>query len=191
MPGMPELRGVIIAPTVGGQQESDPVFQTNEIVREPSPTAPAADPRFVFAPAPAQSAVCGDSLQADPSFVGITDLWARASVLVSGIGAPYSSRESLTSVVPRDDPSLRDAVGDVCLHFYDPDGGRPWSTPARTVWSAPRREVTARHPHLDRARRRTRQDPVDPGRGEGRFTTLITDSPTAEALLADTESEQG
>ncbi|MGO2359719.1 MAG: sugar-binding transcriptional regulator [Brachybacterium tyrofermentans] len=189
MPGMPELRGVIIAPTVGGQQESDPVFQTNEIVRNLADRT-GGDPRFIFAPA-LPSPSLWRSLQADPSFMSITDLWTRASVLVSGIGAPYSSRESLTSVVPRDDPSLRSAVGDVCLHFYDADGNT-LVYPGSDRLVRPSAEVLRAIPtSIALAAGRGKALSIRAGAKAALFTTLITDAPTAEAVLADTESEQG
>ncbi|MGO1978363.1 sugar-binding transcriptional regulator [Brachybacterium tyrofermentans] len=189
MPGMPELRGVIIAPTVGGQQESDPVFQTNEIVRNLADRT-GGDPRFIFAPA-LPSPSLWRSLQADPSFMGITDLWARASVVVSGIGAPYSSRESLTSVVPRDDPSLRSAVGDVCLHFYDADGNT-LVYPGSDRLVRPSAEVLRAIPtSIALAAGRGKALSIRAGAKAALFTALITDAPTAEAVLADTESEQG
>ena len=117
MPGLPELPGVVIAPTVGGQQETDPSFQTNEIVRRFADRT-RAEPKFMFAPA-SPSEQLWESLQADPSFREITDLWARARAVVVGIGEPYQGRAALTSVVPRDEPALLPAVGDINLHFYD------------------------------------------------------------------------
>src|SRR5690606_29179848 len=115
MPGLPELPGVVIAPTVGGQQETDPSFQTNEIVRRFADRT-RAEPKFMFAPA-SPSEQLWESLQADPSFREITDLWARARAVVVGIGEPYQGRAALTSVVPRDEPALVPAVGDINLHF--------------------------------------------------------------------------
>ncbi|MGP9536414.1 sugar-binding transcriptional regulator [Brachybacterium sp. AOP43-C2-M15] len=183
MSGMPELRGVVIAPTVGGQQEPDAAFQTNEIVRNLADST-GGEPRFMFAPA-LPSPSLWRSLQADPSFVQITDLWSRAQVLVSGIGAPYSRRSSLTSVVPRDDPALRSAVGDVCLHFFDAEGNEVLY-PGSDLLVRPSREVLARIPTtIALAVGREKAPSIRSGARAGLFTTLITDLPTAEAVLGD------
>src|SRR5699024_10738391 len=50
MGGMPQLPGALIVPTVGGQQEPDPSFQTNETVRRLADRT-GAQPRFLSAPA--------------------------------------------------------------------------------------------------------------------------------------------
>ncbi len=181
MPGMPELRGVIVAPTVGGQRESDPTFQTNETVRNLADNT-GAEPRFIFAPA-LPSPSLWRSLQADPSFMEITDLWTRAKVLVSGIGAPYARREALTSVVPRDDPSLRDATGDICLHFYDADGNT-LVYPGSDRLVRPSVELLGTIPtRIALAASRGKAPSIRAGAKAGLFTTLITDVPTAEAVL--------
>ncbi|MFC7457506.1 sugar-binding transcriptional regulator [Brachybacterium sp. GCM10030267] len=180
---LPQLAGVVVAPTVGGQQESDPAFQTNETVRNLA-TRTGAQPRFIFAPAlPSRS--LWRSLQADPSFVEIMDLWARASVLVTGIGAPYLERESLTSVVPRDDPSLRSAVGDICLHFFDADG-EPVVYPGSDLLVRPTLDQLRQIPtSIALAAGRGKAASIRAGAKAGLFTTLITDAPTAEQVLAD------
>ena len=183
MSGMPDLHGVVIAPTVGGQQESDPAFQTNETVRNLVDRT-GATPRFIFAPA-LPSPSLWRSLQADPSFVEITDLWARAQVLVSGIGAPYAHREALTSVVPRDDPSLHDAVGDICLHFYDADGNT-LLYPGADRLVRPSVELLRAIPHAIALAADTAKAPSIVAGAKARlFTTLLTDVETAEAVLEE------
>ncbi len=186
LPGMPELRGVIIAPTVGGQQEANPAFRTNETVRDFA-EGTGAEPRFIFAPA-LPSPALWDSLQADPSFLEITDLWARAEVLVTGIGAPYVGREVLTSVVPREDPALQAAVGDICLHFFDADG-RPLPFAGSDRLVRPSVQTLRRIPTtIALAAGPAKVPSIRAGARAGLFTTLLTDVPTAEALLAGAAS---
>ncbi|WP_394213972.1 sugar-binding transcriptional regulator [Brachybacterium vulturis] len=181
MSGLPELHGVVIAPTVGGQQESDPAFQTNETVRSLADST-GAEPRFIFAPA-LPSPSLWHSLQADPSFEQIAHLWARARVLVSGIGAPYGMRASLTSVVPRDHPALRDAVGDFCLHFFDADG-RAVEYPGSERLVRPSRDVLRAIPtSIAMAVGVAKAPSIRAGARAGLFTSLITDVPAAEAVL--------
>ncbi|MDN6302524.1 MAG: sugar-binding transcriptional regulator [Brachybacterium sp.] len=180
--GLPELPGVIVAPTVGGQQESDPTFQTNEIVRAFADRT-GAEPRFAFAPA-LPSASLWDSLQADPSFLEITSLWGRARAVVTGLGSPYLDRPALTSVVPREDPALQRAVGDVCLHFYDPEGRTiPYPGSDRLVRPS-LEQLRAIPSSIALAAGPAKTVSILAGAKTGLFTTLITDVPTAEALLA-------
>lgn len=182
MPGLPELPGVVIAPTVGGQQETDPSFQTNEIVRRFADRT-RAEPRFMFAPA-SPSEQLWESLQADPSFREITDLWARARAVVVGIGEPYQGRAALTSVVPRDEPALLPAVGDINLHFYDIDG-HPVSYPgSELLVRPPRALLTALPTSIAMAAGERKAPSILAGARAGLYTTLLTDEPTAQAVLA-------
>lgn len=182
MPGLPELPGVVIAPTVGGQQETDPSFQTNEIVRRFADRT-RAEPKFMFAPA-SPSEQLWESLQADPSFREITDLWARARAVVVGIGEPYQGRAALTSVVPRDETALVPAVGDINLHFYDIDG-RPVSYPgSELLVRPPRALLTALPTSVAMAAGERKAPSILAGARTGLYTTLLTDEPTAQAVLA-------
>ncbi|MFE7603700.1 sugar-binding transcriptional regulator [Brachybacterium paraconglomeratum] len=182
MPGLPELPGVVIAPTVGGQQETDPSFQTNEIVRRFADRT-RAEPKFMFAPA-SPSEQLWESLQADPSFREITDLWARARAVVVGIGEPYQGRAALTSVVPRDEPALLPAVGDINLHFYDIDG-HPVSYPGSELLVRPPRALLNALPTSIAMAAGERKAPsILAGARTGLYTTLLTDETTAQAVLA-------
>lgn len=179
---LPALDGVLIAPTVGGQRESEPSFQTNEIVRTLA-SRTGADPRFIFAPA-LPSPTLWRSLQADPSFAEILELWSRARVLVTGIGAPYSGRDSLTSVVPRGEASLEGSVGDICLYFLDGQG-RALPYPGSDLLVRPALEQLRAIPSsLALAAGAQKAPSIRAAARAGLITTLITDRPTAEAVLA-------
>lgn len=179
---LPPLPGVIVAPTVGGQQEPDPAFQTNDTVRRFCARTGASS-RFIFAPA-LPSPRLWRSLQADPSFREITDLWDRARVVLVGVGAPYSQRESLTSVVPRDEPILEAAAGDICLHFFD-DEGAPLAYPGSELLLRPSLDQLHAIPTaIALAAGREKARSIRAGAKAGLFSTLITDVPTAEAVLA-------
>jgi DNA-binding transcriptional regulator LsrR (DeoR family) len=183
---LPKLPGVVVVPTVGGQQEPDPWFQTNETVRRFT-SGTQSSPRFVFAPA-LPSEGLWESLQADPSFLTITSLWAGARVAVTGIGAPYPGREALTSVVPRDEPALEAAMGDICLHFFDAAGG-PVEFPGSDRLVRPPLEDLRRIPDLVALAAGVGKAPsIVAGTRAGLITTLITDAPTAEAILALTSA---
>lgn len=117
---LPRLPGLILVPGVGGQADPEPWFQTNELVRTLAQKT-GGTPRFLFAEAKPSPALY-QALRADPSFRSIEQLWAGASAAILGIGAPPRTRSSIASGISVADPSIVTAAGDVCLHFFDPDG---------------------------------------------------------------------
>lgn len=183
MPMLPPLPGVIIAPTVGGLQEPDQAYQTNDTARRIAART-GAESRSIFAPA-LPSASLWSSLQADPSFLEITDLWDRARAVIVGVGAPYARRESLTSVVPREEPSLEAAAGDICLHFFS-DDGEPMAFPGSDRLVRPSLDQLHAVPTIFAlAAGREKARSIRAGARAQLFTHLITDAPTAEAVLAE------
>ncbi|MDN5900665.1 MAG: transcriptional regulator, partial [Brachybacterium sp.] len=130
------------------------------------------------------------SLQADPSFMEITDLWTRARVLVTGIGSPYARRESLTSVVPREDTGLRGAVGDLCLHFFDADGKEVLYPGSDRLVRPSVEQLRAIPTSIALAAGGEKVSSIRAGARTGLFTTLITDALTAEAVLAQADGER-
>jgi DNA-binding transcriptional regulator LsrR (DeoR family) len=117
---LPSLPGVLVTPTIGGHEEPEPWYATNEITRQVAERV-GGTPNFLYAPAlPAPKLYAG--LLEDPGFRRVLQLWKGASCAIMGIGAPPLIRSSLPRFVPRDAPSLRQAVGDVCSRFYDADG---------------------------------------------------------------------
>jgi DNA-binding transcriptional regulator LsrR (DeoR family) len=187
MGGLPRMPGALIVPTVGGQQEPDPSFQTNETVRRLAERT-GAQPRFLFAPA-LTSPTLWASLQADPGFRSVVDLWDGARAAVVGIGAPYGERTSLTSVVPRDEPSLEGAAGDICLHFFDADGATLTFPGAEFLVRLPLEMLRAIPSTIALAAGREKAPSIRAGAKAGLFTSLVTDAPTAEAVLAEAGAE--
>lgn len=183
MGGMPRMPGALIVPTGGGQQEPDPAFQTNEIVRQFADRT-GAEPRFIFAPAQTSPTLWA-SLQEDPGFRSVVDLWDGARAAVVGIGAPYDGRASLTSVVPRGEPALEKAAGDVCLHFFDEDGATLAYPGSEFLVRLPLEKLRAIPTSIALAAGREKAPSIRAGAKAGLFTSLITDVPTAEAVLVD------
>jgi DNA-binding transcriptional regulator LsrR (DeoR family) len=114
------LPGVLVAPTVGGNLEPEPWYQTNEITRQFASRV-GGHPEFLHAPALPGPALHA-SLVHDPAITRVFDLWDRARCAVLGVGAPLTSGRSIPAFVPVGTGSLRDAVGDICSRFYDRDG---------------------------------------------------------------------
>ena len=143
-----------------------------------------AQPRFLFAPALTSPALW-TSLQADPGFRSVVDLWDGARAAVVGLGGPYRERTSLTSVVPRREPALEEAAGDICLHFFDADG-RPLSFPgSEFLVRLPWETLRAIPSTIALAAGREKAPSIRAAARAGLFTSLITDVPTAEAVLAE------
>jgi DNA-binding transcriptional regulator LsrR (DeoR family) len=117
---LPRLPGVLLAPTVGGQDEPEAWYATNEITRRLAERV-GGTPTFLYAPAlPGPDLY--ETLLADASTRRITELWSSARCAVLGVGAPPATRTTLPRFVPSDTRVLRSAVGDICSRFYDHDG---------------------------------------------------------------------
>lgn len=183
---LPKLPGVVVAPTVGGQAEPEPWYQTNEIARTMAEKT-GAHPAFLFAQAlPSEDMY--SSINRDPSFQRVQRLWENATMALLGIGAPPSSRGSISRFIPADDDSLLRAVGDVCLNFFDnkgadvhfPGSSRMVNTRLETLKQIPHTVAAAVGP--DKA------ISIAAGARAGYFRRLITDAKTARAVL---DSVQG
>lgn len=179
---MPALPGVIVAPTVGGHDEPEPWYQTNEITRQMAHKV-QGHPVFVFAPAlPSQQ--LHERLVTDPALVRVMDLWESARCALLGVGAPPAARQSMPSFVPREAPWLREAVGDICVRFYDRQGV-PLSFPGSDWLVATSHETLQRIPvSIAVAVGAVKAPALVAGARARWFNTLVTDAPTAEALLA-------
>lgn len=179
--GMPPLVGVQLVPTVGGQADPMPWFQTNEITRAAAQHS-GAIPAFLFAqalPSPAMRA----SLDEDPAFQHVVGLWGRAKGAILGIGAPTPTRDALTRGLPVEDAVFDQAAGDVCLNFYAADGTAIEFPGSDRMVRTPR-EVLAGVPHAVGVAVGTAKvvSIIAAARG-GLVNELVTDAATARALL--------
>lgn len=114
------LPGVLVAPTVGGNDQPEEWYQTNEITRRVANRINGR-PNYLFAPAlPGPDLY--PSLLKDPSIQRVLHLWPHARCALMGVGAPPLSRSDIPQFVPTGSTALRAAVGDVCSRFYDTDG---------------------------------------------------------------------
>ncbi|WFR66815.1 sugar-binding domain-containing protein [Curtobacterium flaccumfaciens] len=171
-----------LAPTVGGHVDPLPWFQSNEITRTAAARS-GATPSFLFAEA-LPSAAMRASLDADPSFRHVVDLWHRASGAVVGVGAPPATREALATGVPVDDQVVRDAAGDVSLNFFRRDGTPIEFEGAERMVRTPRAALAA-IPHVVATAIGVEKAPsVVGGIRAGLIGELVTDVRTARAVLA-------
>lgn len=117
---LPKLPGVRLAPMVGGQDEPEVWYATNEVTRQIAVKV-GGTPTFLYAPA-LPGAKAHALLLDDPSIRRVLELWQSARCAIMGIGAPPAQRTSLPRFVPVDGVALSDAVGDVVTRFYDRSG---------------------------------------------------------------------
>ncbi|WIA99276.1 sugar-binding transcriptional regulator [Curtobacterium sp. MCBA15_012] len=179
--GMPPLAGVQLVPTVGGQADPMPWFQTNEITRTAAEHS-GAIPAFLFAQALPSEAMRA-SLDEDPAFQHVVGLWSRAKGAILGIGAPTPTRDALARGIPVEDAVFDQAAGDVCLNFYAADGSAiEFPGSERMVRTS--REILAGVPHAVGVAVGTAKVPSIIGAVRaGLVNELVTDAVTARALL--------
>lgn len=178
---LPQLPGVVVAPTVGGQESPDPWFQTNETTRALAAKI-GGHPRFLYAPA-LPGPDLERMLRAEPVIRRVLALWEKAECALVGIGAPPLKRESVPEFVPMDAASLKDAVGDMCTRFFD-SAGTPVAYPGSDRLIALGLDALARIPvTIAAAVGREKAEGIRSAAGAGFFNRLVTDQHTAESIL--------
>jgi DNA-binding transcriptional regulator LsrR (DeoR family) len=176
-----ELPGVVVAPTVGGNDQPEEWYQTNEITRLVANRV-GGRATYLFAPAlPGPDLY--PSLLTDPSIQRVLQLWPRARCALMGVGAPPLLRSDIPQFVPTGSSSLRSAVGDVCSRFYDRNGDAvPFDGGERLIaleLDALRHIPVA----IAVAVGRDKVDSIIAGARGGYFNQLVTDPGTATAIL--------
>jgi DNA-binding transcriptional regulator LsrR (DeoR family) len=173
--------GLLVAPGLGGSGEDKPWFQPNEIVRT---LAAGIDgtPRFLHAPAFASPSL-KRSLQRESTIKDTLDLWATAKVALVGIGNWPKDPEIAAAGFPTDDPAFARATGDVAARFFTEDGTPvPYRAEPRLLGIS--RELLRGMPHVIGVATGIEKAAAIVGAARARLiTTLVTDAPTARAVL--------
>jgi DNA-binding transcriptional regulator LsrR (DeoR family) len=178
---LPRLDGVVLAPMIGGQDEPEPWYATNEITRQVAVKV-GGTPTFLYAPALPGPGLY-ERLLEDPSTQRVLEMWRSARCAVVGVGAPPATRTSLPRFAADSAGTLREAVGDVCSRFYDREG--------RAVAFAGSERLLATELELLReipdcialAAGSVKVAGIVVGAAAGYFNQLVTDASTASALL--------
>jgi DNA-binding transcriptional regulator LsrR (DeoR family) len=175
------LPGVLVAPTVGGNDQPDEWYQTNEITRLVANRV-GGRANYLFAPAlPGPDLY--PSLRNDPSIQRVLHLWPRARCALMGIGAPPLIRSDIPRFVPTHTDSLRSAVGDVCSRFFDSTGDEV-DFEGRDRLIAVELEALRHIPvTIGVAVGDDKVDSIIAGARGGYFNQLVTDPVSAEAIL--------
>ncbi|MDV3129183.1 RNA polymerase subunit sigma-70 [Mycobacterium sp. 21AC1] len=181
-----DLPGVLVAPTVGGTDQPEEWYQTNEITRLVANRVNGR-PNYLFAPA-LPGADLHPSLTNDPSIQRVLHLWPRARCALMGVGAPPLMRSDIPQFVPTGSSSLRSAIGDVCSRFYD-RAGEPVEFNGSDRLIAVELGVLRHVPvSIAVAIGKDKVESIVAGARGGYFNQLITDPATATAILKTTES---
>ena len=180
---LPRLPGVIVAPTVGGTDQPEAWYQTNEITRLVAERI-GGRPVFLYAPA-LPGAELFQTLQTDPSIQGVLNLWPHARCVLSGVGAPPLLRSDAPQFVNvATSPDLIEAVGDVCSRFFNRAGQpvafagseRLIAVDIETLKSIPTVIAVAAGPN--------KVAPIIAAARAKLFSQLVTDPRTAEDILS-------
>lgn len=178
---LPSMPGVLTVPAVGGMEEPDAWYQSNEIARH---VAERIGGRLALLNAPAlPSAELRQQLLTEPSILRVTELWAQARCALVGIGAPPTVRHSIASSIPLGSKALRSAVGDICLRFFD-RAGRPVYFPGgEEVFSAGLDLLRKVPITIAVAAGREKSEGIIAAARAGYIDELVTDRQTASELL--------
>lgn len=180
------LPGVLVVPTVGGQDEPEEYYQTNEVTRRLAVRA-GATPVLLHAPVQPADELYRSMLK-DPGVKRVIGLWRHARCALLGIGLPPRIRASLPAVLRRSGADLAAAEGDISNRTFDA-GGQPVPFAGSEHMFAMGFEDLRRVPHsigvaVGAGKARTLVAAV---RG-GYINRLVTDAATAHAILDLPES---
>lgn len=175
------LPGVLVAPTVGGNDQPEAWYQTNEITRLVASRI-GGRPNYLFAPAlPGPDLY--PSLLNDPTIQRVLNLWPHARCALMGVGAPPLMRSDIPQFVPTGSTSLRAAVGDVCSRFYD-RAGEPVEFEGSERLIAVELDALRHVPvTIAVAIGAEKIESIVAGARGGYFNQLVTDPATATAIL--------
>jgi DNA-binding transcriptional regulator LsrR (DeoR family) len=180
---LPRLPGVLVAPTVGGTDQPEAWYQTNEITRLIAERI-GGRPAFLFAPA-LPGPELFQTLQSDPGIHRVLNLWPHARCVLTGVGAPPLLRSDAPQFVNvATSPDLIEAIGDVCSRFFNRAGHpvafagseRLIAVDMETLKSIPTVIAVAAGPN--------KVAPIIAAARAKFFSQLVTDPRTAEDILA-------
>lgn len=178
---LPKLPGVLVAPTVGGTDQPEGWFQTNEITRLIASRI-GGRATYLFAPALPGPELYG-SLLDDPTIQRVLHLWPHARAVLTGVGAPPLLRSQMPQFVPGHTASLVEAIGDICSRFFD-RAGNPVHFPGDDRLIAVELAQLQQLPMVIAvAAGADKVAPVIAAAKAGYFSRLVTDPQTAQQIL--------
>ena len=179
---LPQLPGVVVAPTIGGIDQPEDWFQTNEITRLLA-AATGGRSLYLFAPAlPGPS--LHKTLRRDPTIQRVLRLWSQAKVVLTGVGAAPLRRAQVPQYVPTDVDALWGAVGDVCGRFFDGAGSEVEFSGSDRLIAVELDQLRSLPVVVAVAAGPTKVQPIITAARAGYVNQLVTDPTTAEEIVA-------
>ena len=179
---LPKLPGVVVAPTVGGTDQPEGWYQTNEITRQVAERI-GGRATYLFAPA-LPGPELYQTLQNDPAIQRVLHLWPHARCVLAGVGAPPVLRSQAPQFVHPSSPYLIEAVGDVCSRFFS-RAGKPVAFPGSERMIAVDLDLLKKVPTVIAvAAGSEKVAPIVAAARARFFSQLVTDPRTAEEILA-------
>jgi DNA-binding transcriptional regulator LsrR (DeoR family) len=179
---LPRLPGVVVAPTIGGTDQPEGWYQTNEITRRIAEQV-GGRATYLFAPALPGPELYA-TLQHDPAIQQVLQLWPKARCLLTGVGAPPLLRTRAPEFVDPAAAGLVDAIGDVCGRFFSPSG-QAVEFPGNERLLAVGLDLLRTIPNVIAIAAGTEKvSSIVAGARAGLFSQLVTDPRTAEELVA-------
>lgn len=177
-----KIPGILVAPTVGGTDQPEGWYQTNEITRRVAERI-GGRPTYLFAPAlPGPDLF--ETVRKDPAIQRVLHLWPYAQCVLTGIGAPPLLRSQAPRFVDLGGADFLEAVGDICSRFYNREG-KPVSFPGSERLIAVELTTLQEIPTVIAvAAGRDKVPPIIAGARSGYFNRLVTDPATAEEIVA-------
>ncbi|HVL98806.1 MAG TPA: sugar-binding domain-containing protein [Egibacteraceae bacterium] len=179
---LPATPGVVVVPAVGGSNQPQEYFQSNEIARRIAVTMQGTH-RSLHAPYNPGPTLWA-ALMEDRETAETLALWDRTSLALFGIGAPPRELGDYgPAPVPRHEQLLERAVGDVATRYFDADGC-PVHFPGDDQFLAVSHDQLARVPTKIAAAAGTAKVPSIRGAARAGFVdVLLTDVGTARQLV--------
>jgi DNA-binding transcriptional regulator LsrR (DeoR family) len=181
---LPSLSGVRIVPAVGGMDERERPFHSNEIVRHAAEHS-GATPHLLHAPA-APTPALRQALLADDAVDAVVGLWDRLDAALVGIGVPPGKPGSFTpghvlTNGARD--ALSRAAGDIVTRYFDL-AGAPVAYPAeQRLLAVSREQLRQARTRIGVAAGQDKHRAIVGAARAGLIDVLVTDGPTAAAAL--------
>ena len=178
---LPQLPGVVVAPTVGGTDQPEAWYQTNEITRRVAERI-GGRAMYLFAPA-LPGPELYQTLQHDPAIQRVLHLWPHARCVLTGVGAPPLLRAQAPQFIDTSSAALVEAVGDICSRFFS-RAGAPVTFPGSERLIALDLETLKQVPVVIAvASGADKVAPLIAGARAGFFDHLVTDPQTARLVL--------
>jgi DNA-binding transcriptional regulator LsrR (DeoR family) len=175
------LPGVVVAPTVGGNDQPEEWHQGNEITRLVAHRV-GGRANYLFAPA-LPGLDLYPWLLDDASIQRVLHLWPRARCVLMGVGGPPLMGTDIPHFVPTGSTSLRSAVGYVCARFYDRAGYEVEFEGSERLIAVELEALRHVPVAIAVAVGSDKVDSIIAGARGGYFNQLVTDPGTATAIL--------